>query len=544
MAGMRKRMCGSGRWWRLAAAILFTAGFGAAVCASGQGTAPPASVLAPALDVAPAAARPVLRVQAAAPPLAGAVIEPRAPPTLGRRILWYVPNRVLDLLDIVRLRLRIGPGLAVNFRITDVGAFYIGNYNSVYAGLPGPRHPYPIRPYAGFESLNGIVLAGVDATDNTPHGPQYGAAESDLGLHLLLVGAETGLDAVEIGDFLGGWFGFDPMEDDFPGVAKVPPAESSAITFFPTEGVFAVDPKPAAFADMPARLDYLHLNAQRRVSEPVRATDAFFANDPAAPINVPETQVRLGMFATVRQGKDFELRLKPDVKIDVELPNIEQRLRVFVESAENNALPQSSSIDNDETGLDIGARKFVEGLNLSFDVGVRATWVPEAFVRATWRDEWRLGNWNFEPEQRFFYETEDKFGFRSSIFSARWLGRDMPYVLIPDASIKYTTDKQEYEWASSLKAMRVQRLLDERRRGRAIDWDDTAVSQGLRFAVYGTDGTLDIYRCSAVFRGPLYKKWIYWELDPGLEWEEDDDYATTFVLKMGLDLLFWGQAYE
>jgi hypothetical protein len=162
----------------------------------------------------------------------------------------------------------------------------------------------------------------------------------------------------------------------------------------------------------------------------------------------------------------------------------------------------------------------------------------------TWRDEWRLGSWNFEPEQRFFYETEDKFGFRSSIFSARWLGQDMPYVVIPDASIKYTTDKTEYEWASSLKAMRVHRLLDERRRGRAIDWDDTAVGQGLRFAVYGTDGTLDTYRCSLGFRGPLYKKWIYWELDPGLEWEEDDDYETTFVLQMGLDLLFWGQAYE
>ena len=514
---------------------------GAASAGPAEGSPPP-GFLAPAVAADPGPADPALRVAPGAPGAPGDVIAPRVRPSLGRRICWYVPNRVLDLLDILRLRLRVGPGLAAHFRITDLGAFYAGNYHAVYAGVPGPRHPFRLRPWVGLEELQGIVLAGVDATDNTPHGPRYGAAETDVGLHFLLVGAEAGVDAVEIGDFIGGWFGFDPMEDDFPDVRKNPPAESSGIGFSPAEGVFALEPKPAEFAGLPARLDYLHLNAQRRISEPVRATDAYFANDPDAPIDVPETQIRLGLYATVRRGEDFELELKPDVEIDVELPNLEHRLRIFVESAQNNALPQDSLGDNDESGFDIGARKFVEGLNLSFDAGVRATWPPEAFGRVTWRGDWRLGNWNFEPEQRFFYETDDKFGFRSSIFSARWLGAGMPYVLIPDASIKFTTDAEDYEWAASFKAMRVQRLLDERRRGKAIGWDDTAVSQGLRFAVYGTDGTLDTYRFAFGFRGPLYKKWIYWELDPGLEWEEEDDYDTTFVLRLGLDLLFWGQA--
>ena len=29
-----------------------------------------------------------------------------------------------------------------------------------------------------------------------------------------------------------------------------------------------------------------------------------------------------------------------------------------------------------------------------------------------------------------------------------------------------------------------------------------------------------------------------------LEWEEEDDYDATFVLNVGIDLLFWGRAYE
>jgi len=54
--------------------------------------------------------------------------EGTAGPSWGTRLLWYAPNRILDLLDMFRLRLRIGPGLAANVRMTDYGAFYIGHH--------------------------------------------------------------------------------------------------------------------------------------------------------------------------------------------------------------------------------------------------------------------------------------------------------------------------------------------------------------------------------------------------------------------------------
>ena len=448
----------------------------------------------------------------------------------------------MDLLDIFRLRVRVGPGLAANFRITDYGAFYAGNYHSVYVGLPGPRHPHSIRSPVGLESLKGIVAAGVDITDDTPHGPEYGVAESDVGLHLLLVGAEAGVDAVEIGDFLGGLIGLDPRDDDYPRPKKTAPELSSGISFVADSGPFVVEPKPAVFTNFTARLDYMHLNVQKRVSEPVRFTDAYFAVDPQAPIAVPQTQFRLSMYVTLTQGDEFDLELSPDIEMDVELPNMEHRLRVFVETAQANALPQSAAADNDEQGVDVGARKHFDRLNLSLDAGVRATWVPEAFVRLTWREDWRLGKWTFEPEQRVFYETEDKFGSRTSIFVTRWIGKDLPFVLIEDASIKWTSDEGEAKWAASVNGMRVHTLLDERRRGMGISWDDTARAQGLQASVFGTDDLVDKYRVAIGFRGPLYKKWIYWEIDPGLEWDEEEDYDTAFFVRLGLDMLFWGHA--
>ena len=55
----------------------------------------------------------------------GSVTEGRKP-GWGHRLLYYLPNRILDLTDILRLRARVGPGLAVSARATENVSFYGG----------------------------------------------------------------------------------------------------------------------------------------------------------------------------------------------------------------------------------------------------------------------------------------------------------------------------------------------------------------------------------------------------------------------------------
>ena len=470
------------------------------------------------------------------------VVFPR--PSWGQRILYYAPNRVMDFMDMFRARLRLGPGLAVNLRMTDYGAFYYGKYNTVYVGLPGPRAPHRMRLPVGKESLNGIVLAGVDATDDTPHGPEYGAAEADVGVQLLVVGAEAGVDAVEFIDFLAGLVFLDPRDDDVPRAAPALPKTTSAISMGAGEGVFQVDPKPDTFDATAQRLDYLHENVQRRVSEPLRASDAYFAMDPEAPIPVPETQFRLGLYASIRESEGFELKLSPNLEIDVELPNLKQKLRVFVESARANDLPQNQLSEQENKGINVGARKFYERMNLSFDAGVRAKWLPEAFGRVSWKRQWNCGRLDITPEARIFYETEDKEGALASLFVNRWMGDSNEGILIQDASIKWRKSADTLEWGTSLAAARVATMLDENQRGHHMSWEDTARAQGLKYTVYGSYGNVDAHRLGVGFRAPLYKKWIYWDFVPGLEWKREEDYTTAIVLQVGIDMLFWGQAYE
>jgi hypothetical protein len=96
--------------------------------------------------------------------------------SFSHRLLFYIPNRIFD---IVRARLRVGPGIAVDARVTKYGDLYAGGYSSLFVGLHGPRTkpgiPWPI----GFESRAGIKATSV--ADAATKGPAYGYGEVGTG---------------------------------------------------------------------------------------------------------------------------------------------------------------------------------------------------------------------------------------------------------------------------------------------------------------------------------------------------------------------------
>ena len=130
------------------------------------------------------------------------------------KIAFYLPNRVLDILDIVRVRARVGPGVAVGVRATKYAQGYLGSYASVYAGLPGPRlRRFPVSPI-GLESYNGAAVSLVEATAGGGIGPNYSPTEFGVTLQAGVIGFDLGIDPYEIIDFGLGIIGLDPRDDD------------------------------------------------------------------------------------------------------------------------------------------------------------------------------------------------------------------------------------------------------------------------------------------------------------------------------------------
>lgn len=130
------------------------------------------------------------------------------------KIVMYIPNRILDVFDVVRLRLRVGPGLAVDVRATKVASAFVGSYGSVYAGLPGPRNRRLPKLPIGLESRNGVQASVADATVSGGLDPDYGPMEIGVGVQALIVGVDAGIEPLEFLDLLAGFFFIDLKDDD------------------------------------------------------------------------------------------------------------------------------------------------------------------------------------------------------------------------------------------------------------------------------------------------------------------------------------------
>lgn len=130
-------------------------------------------------------------------------------------VLVYLPNRILDVFDIVRARARIGPGFAIGARATEAADVFVGTYASVYVGLPGPRGRVIPRLPAGLESKSGIEISAADVTLEAGLGPDYGLAECGFGFQLGIIGVDIGVDPWEILDLVVGLVTIDIADDDF-----------------------------------------------------------------------------------------------------------------------------------------------------------------------------------------------------------------------------------------------------------------------------------------------------------------------------------------
>jgi hypothetical protein len=128
-------------------------------------------------------------------------------------VLAYLPNRVFDLTDVVRLQVRAGPGWALSARATRTLPLFIGGYKATWIGLPGPRGRAAIPFPAGISSQSGFNLG--PTLSSSSQSPYYGAGEFGAGVQLYFLGFDAGFDVVELADFFAGFACVDLSHDDF-----------------------------------------------------------------------------------------------------------------------------------------------------------------------------------------------------------------------------------------------------------------------------------------------------------------------------------------
>ncbi|MFT4628810.1 MAG: hypothetical protein ACI8PZ_007506 [Myxococcota bacterium] len=164
---------------------------------------------------------------------------PREKVSAARRILLYVPDRVLDLLDVLTVRLSVGPQIGFRahathalqanaFAGTTVGAG-IGQKHfagvdaetrvDVALGPVGPKVVGGFRLGTTLDAAGGLSVVQLPTNQLYDNYRDYWALGGGVGL--LFVGAEAEVHPFEVGDFLVGVFGGDLLRDDLASTQRL-----------------------------------------------------------------------------------------------------------------------------------------------------------------------------------------------------------------------------------------------------------------------------------------------------------------------------------
>ncbi|MGA0334115.1 MAG: hypothetical protein ACO3N7_03930 [Kiritimatiellia bacterium] len=275
-------------------------------------------------------------------------------------------------------------------------------------------------------------------------------------------------------------------------------------------------------------------------------------------VPTPPSRFRLGLFTEIELKPEGTTSFAPvaDFDTDVDLPNLEARLKLFISTRDPTAIPGDDPLDS-ESALRVGAsRSFFD--NWKTSAGIKTKWVPEPFFYLQWSPEYALGEkWTVVPQIRPFWESEDGFGGITSLVMNRWNRR---MIFRQSFSLKWSQKFQEddrksaadedhpqfgddgkgYRWDSTSILGYVPLLLDERDYGRRVGGSDVAKGTGIKFRVSGNQIKTLEGRITLFNKGPIYKDFLYYIVGPEVIWQDDQNWKEEYAIKAGFEMLLWG----
>jgi hypothetical protein len=279
----------------------------------------------------------------------------------------------------------------------------------------------------------------------------------------------------------------------------------------------------APFAlDFEQRLDRAHDRIYTFGQGMVERTDRAFASSDKTLKPVPAAPFRLGtsLLLVDRTGG-----VKPYVKVDFDialrLPNLEERLRIFVSSDE---LDSGTRSERGDSTLRAGLR-YQLLRDLDFDIGVRVDLPPVAFTSVKWQREFLLGYWDFYPLAKIFAETKESVGFALGTTFDRWSGREL---LRSSTYAKWRHDVGRTEWSQTFVY---------------VNADDIGRGFGLRLLSSGqSTRRVDVHEAGVFYRNRTAIPWMYWSVEPLVRWERAWNWSADPGIRLGIDVLFWDLA--
>jgi hypothetical protein len=310
-----------------------------------------------------------------------------------------------------------------------------------------------------------------------------------------------------------------------------------------------VEPSSENSEDLGDTMDLVHEKFFDLAQRQVEKIDSLLLSPGEQRIPIEQPRFRLGLFIEeVKRGDDnFKLRHAISFDANMELPNLLHSLKLIVTTNDPTELPGREVTEEQDRSLRTALSKQWMS-DISTAIGVRARWKDPLFAYVSWSPSWQRGDWQLYPQEKIFWESRNGFGEVSTLVFDHWTNR---WNTRFSTSIRwrkkdYDSDQDSnrkdhgFRWSEVFIFDHASELLDESQLGRIVSGEDIMRGWGTKLSMFGGFHFIDEYRAGLFYRFPLWKKWMYFLIQPEIDWKRQDNWKPRWTIRFGLDLLFWG----
>ncbi|MDX1451715.1 MAG: hypothetical protein R3183_04090 [Oleiphilaceae bacterium] len=263
-----------------------------------------------------------------------------------------------------------------------------------------------------------------------------------------------------------------------------------------------------------------------------RRLDGFFAGRNAIERS-NDSFVKLGLLA--RQERGGRSYLEPILKFRLDLPTLEERLKLVFESESDDAKSlaeknkeRTAAPDQDLKQTATGALRYQtppeKRWRASTSVGVDLEVPPDFFWRARGRYRWDITPaWSFEAQQNVYYFHKSGWG-ETTRFTFERSSAELVFRTTSEA--RYLHDERRMEFSHGYS------FLKELSPIRAINYQFGILAENKPHRVI-TD-----YYANVVYRRKLSQDWLFYEITPAVNFPRDESYSLVPSLVTKIEIVF------
>jgi hypothetical protein len=271
-------------------------------------------------------------------------------------------------------------------------------------------------------------------------------------------------------------------------------------------------------------LDATHSRLTKSVNEFAGRIDTFLANDRSLEEDVGN---RLRLRLITRVDEDREMTFKQRVSLHMELPKFTKRLMLVMEEfGEGDKLEDIKKKENIED-LDAVFRLLLhekENERLALETGMSFKPEPNPLVRLRYRLNISFGQWNFRPTQWVYWKRDEGFGEKTRVDLERHMFTDD--LLRFSEEVVYSEESSGVEFLTAAGYMHVLSEIS---------------ACGLFFNIEShTRPYWEVtnYSLNFTYRRSIYKKWLFFQIEPILEAPLDEGYRIVPSIYFMIEAVF------